>query len=201
MNQIKIGEFIAKRRKEKNLTQLQLAQKLGITDRAVSKWERGKGLPDAAIMLDLCDELEISVNELLCGELIEMNEYNKKAEEQLLEMAKKEEKQNKLLLTSMWLILITDVLFYLAVLLPAAIILGETFEFGIIAVASTVIFLIIGFLALKIEVDTGYYECRKCHRKFIPTYGSVVMSLHIGTTRYLKCPECGKRSWCKKTLK
>ena len=78
MNQIKIGEFISSMRREKNLTQAALAEMLGITDRAVSKWERGKGLPDASLMLDLCDILGITVNELLCGEKINMEKKNEK---------------------------------------------------------------------------------------------------------------------------
>ena len=98
MNQIKIGKFIAECRKKNNLTQMQLAEKLNITDRAISKWGNGKGMPDSSIMLDLCNELKISVNELLCGELIEMNNYNEFAEKTLLEMAQKEEMQNKKLM-------------------------------------------------------------------------------------------------------
>ena len=78
MNQVKIGKFIADCRKRKNLTQADLAEKLNITDRAISKWETGKGMPDSSIMLDLCKELEISVNELLSGEMIEMKDYDKK---------------------------------------------------------------------------------------------------------------------------
>ena len=76
MDQEKIGRFIAERRRAVSLTQMQLAEKLNITDRAVSKWERGKSLPDASIMLELCEILDISVNELLCGEDIDME--NKK---------------------------------------------------------------------------------------------------------------------------
>ena len=98
MDQIKIGKFIAECRKKNNLTQMQLAEKLNITDRAISKWENGKGMTDSSIMLDLCNELKISVNELLCGELIEMNNYNEVAEKTLLEMAQKEEMQNKKLM-------------------------------------------------------------------------------------------------------
>ena len=98
MNQIKIGKFIAECRKKNNLTQMQLAEKLNITDRAISKWKNGKGMPDSSIMLDLCNELKISVNELLCGELIEMNNYNEVAEKMLLEMAQKEKMQNKKLM-------------------------------------------------------------------------------------------------------
>ena len=98
MNQIKIGKFIAECRKKNNLTQMQLAEKLNITDRTISKWENGKGMPDSSIMLDLYNELKISVNELLCGKLIEMNNYNEVAEKMLLEMAQKEEMQNKKLM-------------------------------------------------------------------------------------------------------
>ena len=98
MDQIKIGRFIAERRKAKNLTQMQLAERLGITDRAISKWENGKGMPDSSLMLDLCDALEISVNELLSGEMIDMKEYNPKAEQQLLEMVKEREKKDRELL-------------------------------------------------------------------------------------------------------
>lgn len=95
MDQTKIGKFIAERRRFKNLTQMQLAEKMGITDRAISKWENGKGMPDTSLMLDLCAELDISVNELLCGEVIEMTNYNEKAEQQLLQMAKEKEQKDK----------------------------------------------------------------------------------------------------------
>ena len=80
MDQIKIGKFIAERRKRVNLTQMQLAEKLNITDRAVSKWECGRALPDSSIMLELCGILDINVNELLCGEEITVDNYNKELE-------------------------------------------------------------------------------------------------------------------------
>ena len=91
MNLIKIGKFIANPRKEKNLTQEELAEKLYITDRAVSKWERGISLPDADKMLDLCNILNINVNELLIGEKINMKDYNDKTDKLLVELAKQEE--------------------------------------------------------------------------------------------------------------
>ena len=100
MDQIKIGKFIAERRKRNNLTQMQLAEKLNITDRAISKWENGKAMPDSSIMLDLCNELKISVNELLSGEMIEMKNYDKRAEENLLKLNKSNENQRKMLLRS-----------------------------------------------------------------------------------------------------
>ncbi len=98
MEQVKIGKFIAQCRKNKNMTQAELAEKLNITDRAISKWETGKGMPDSSIMLELCNELDITVNELLSGEMIEMNNYDKKAEENLLKLNKSNENKNKILL-------------------------------------------------------------------------------------------------------
>ena len=95
MEQAKVGKFIAECRKNKNMTQAELAEKLNITDRAISKWETGKGMPDSSIMLELCNELDISVNELLSGEVIKMENYNQKAEENLLEMKKQKEDTDK----------------------------------------------------------------------------------------------------------
>lgn len=91
MDQTKIGKFIALCRKEKQLTQAQLAKQLGITDRAVSKWETGKSMPDASIMLELCRILGITVNELLRGEKVSMENYETATNETLIAMKKKEE--------------------------------------------------------------------------------------------------------------
>ena len=94
MNQTEIGKFIAKCRKEKKLTQAQLAEKLNITDRAVSKWEMGKNMPDTSIMLELCEILGITVNELLSGEKIDMEnyeKYEKKVDENLIALKRKDE--------------------------------------------------------------------------------------------------------------
>ena len=200
MNQEKIGKFIAECRKYKNLTQMQLAEKLNITDRAISKWERGKGLPDTSIMLDLCKELGITVNELLSGEMIEMNEYDKKTEELLLQMAKKEEEQNKKLLLSMYVILFTGMIFFLITVLVSVHFIPDEPTQLLVIIPATIVLLIAGFIALKFEVDAGYYECKKCHHKFVPTYKTVLGAMHMGTTRYLKCPECKKRSWSRKVV-
>jgi transcriptional regulator with XRE-family HTH domain len=77
MDQIKIGRFIAECRKKQGFTQMQLADKLGVTDRAVSKWENGRAMPDSSIMLELCEQLKITVNDLLSGEVVTMENYNK----------------------------------------------------------------------------------------------------------------------------
>lgn len=100
----KIGGFISQCRKEKNLTQEQLSEKLGISNRAISKWERGINLPDASIMIELCEILDITVNELLSGEIIEKCDYMKKAEDNLIKLNELAEKNNKLLLTTEYVI-------------------------------------------------------------------------------------------------
>ena len=200
MDLIKIGKFIADCRKEKKLTQEQLAEKLYITDRAVSKWERGLSLPDADKMIDLCNILDINVNELLSGEKIDMKDYEKKTEELLLELTKQEENKNKRLLMDMWILLISSTLFYTGILVISAIAFGEGEIFGTITVVSTIVLIIVCFYALKLELEAGYYECKKCHHRHIPTYTQVLIAPHLSTTRYLKCPKCGKRSWSKKVM-
>lgn len=98
MNQEAIGKFISACRKDKGLTQIQLAEKLNITNRAVSKWETGKSCPDASIMLKLCDILDITVNELLSGERIRAEYHREKAEENLIQLQhEKDQAQQDLL--------------------------------------------------------------------------------------------------------
>ena len=104
MDQIKVGKFIAACRKEQGMTQANLAEKLGISDRAVSKWETGKSMPDSGIMLELCELLKINVNELLSGERIMAESYDKRAEENLLEMRRQVEEKNRQLLRTEYLI-------------------------------------------------------------------------------------------------
>ena len=199
MDLIKIGKFISTKRKEKKLTQEELAEKLYITDRAVSKWERGLSLPDADKMLDLCNILDINVNELLIGEE-NMKDEKKKTDELLIELAKQEELKNKKLMTSMWVILITSVLFYVGIITLACLTLEEGPILGTIICTSTVAVIIPMFYALKLEVDAGYYECKACHHRHVPTYMQVLNTPHMSTTRYLKCPKCGKRTWSKKVM-
>jgi len=201
MDLIKIGKFIAECRKEKKITQEQLAEKLYVTDRAVSKWERGLSLPDAGKMLDLCQILEINVNELLNGERIDMKDYNKKTEELLLEMAKQEELKNKKIMANMWVLLITTLIFYLGIVFLACMTLEEGVLLGTIISVSTALFVCVCFYGLKLEVDAGYYECRKCHHRFTPdSYFTAMIAPHIHTTRYLRCPKCHKKSWSKKVM-
>lgn len=198
MNQEKIGAFIARRRKEKKLTQAKLASYLGITDRAVSKWERGKGLPDPVYMLELCRLLDISVNELLTGEFIEETKYQQKAEDNLVIMAKQEVKQTKKMFFYENVIGIGSTIIF-AILIFMSVYFVENGGIKILLFIFAFLFLITGVsIALKIETEEGYYECQKCHHKYIPSYRQVYFAMHIGRTRYMKCPHCQKRSWQKK---
>ena len=201
MNQIKIGKFIAECRKKKNLTQIQLADKLCVTDKAISKWERGIAMPDSSIMLELCDILQISVNELLTGEKINMDNINKKNEQLLLEMTKEIEKKNKVIWSSMWAIMIVSIVALLAGLVVASFLIPKGIWQLVTILVICVVFLIPCFYALKLEVSVGAYKCKNCGYEIVPTYSQALNAMHIGTTRYLKCPNCGKRGWCKKALK
>ena len=201
MNQIIIGRFIAERRKKANLTQMQLAEKLGITDKAISKWERGVAMPDTSIMLELCDILGISVNELLSGEKIDMENNNQKNEQLLLEMAKELEKKNKTIWTSMWAIMSASIIGLLGGLAVAAFLIPEGVWQLVTILGVCVVFLIPCFYALKLEVSVGAYRCKNCGHEIVPTYSQALNAMHMGTTRYLKCPKCNKRTWCKKVLK
>ncbi|MBQ2835780.1 MAG: helix-turn-helix transcriptional regulator [Clostridia bacterium] len=198
MNQVKIGKFIAECRKNKKLTQAELAEKLNITDRAISKWETGKGMPDTSIMLDLCNELEITVNELLCGEMIEMKNYNENVEKNLLEMIKQKEESDKRLLRAEILIGILGLLPFFISLIIIMIVAMEEWMETVITLTSIIPFLIVTPFMLKIEQIAGYYECEECGERYVPTYKSVFWSRHIGRTRHMKCLKCNQKSWNKK---
>ena len=200
MDQVKIGKFVAERRRNVNLTQMQLAEMLNITDRAVSKWETGKSMPDSSIMLELCDILKISVNDLLCGEVVTMDNYNKELENNLLEMInQKEQADKRLLALEIFIGVVVSVVLFILILMASFVHMADWLR---------VILIIIGFIifaigityAIRIEQTAGYYECAKCGHKYVPTYNSVLWAKHINRTRYMRCPECNQKSWQKKVL-
>ena len=201
MNQIKIGRFIAECRKSADLTQMQLGEMLNITDRAVSKWETGRALPDASLMLQLCDILGISVNELLSAERIGMKNNEQKNEQLLLEMAEQLEQKNKTIWRSMWIIMIISIIGLLGCLLVTALLVPEGPWQLVFIFVAVVLFLIPCFYALKLEVSVGSYKCKKCGHEIVPTYKQALNAMHMGTTRYLYCPVCNRRTWCKKEVK
>ena len=158
MDQVKIGKFIAACRKKQSLTQVQLAEKLNITDRAVSKWETGKSMPDSSIMLDLCDVLKITVNDLLSGEVVSMDNYNRQLESNLLEMVKQKETADKRLLSLEIIIGVAVSAAFLALIIIAAYIQMETWLKIVLIVIGAVPFLIGMVYGLRIEQVAGYYE-------------------------------------------
>ena len=200
MDQMKIGRFIAERRKRVSLTQLQLAEKLGITDRAVSKWETGKAMPDASIMLELCGVLEISVNDLLCGEVVGMEDYSKKLENNLLDMIRQKEQADKRLLFLETVVGISaTVIMFALVLLATFVQMASWLRVALLALGF-VLFFAGCFYALRIEQVAGYFACKECGHRYVPTYKAVNMAPQMFGIRYMKCPECGKKSWQKKVL-
>ncbi len=205
MEQIKIGKFIASCRKEQGMTQAVLAEKLGISDRAVSKWETGKSMPDSGIMLELCELLKINVNELLSGEHITMEDYNAKSEEVIIGLKSENEKYAKRLLRSEAYIVVVGVVASLAMIIAGTIIAlknGENDPLAIVLIVSgCVIVVAAALIGLGIEVKTGYYECAECGHIYKPSsLLKTAFAIHMNTTRYMKCPKCGKRCWQKKVL-
>ena len=199
MNLSEIGLFIANCRKKKGLTQEKLAQKLFISEKTVSKWECGKGFPDSSLILPLCQVLDISANELLSGKSLTDVTYKESAEQNLIKL--------KSLQESSWryLLILEIVIGYMATTLFLLSIFSASYFVDVLA--WRVVLIVFGFLnlfvalgfCLHIERNAGFYECRYCHGKFIPSYSAVLWSMHCSRTRYMKCPHCHKRSWCKKT--
>lgn len=151
-------------------------------------------------MLELCDILGISVNDLLCGEVVTVEQYSQKTEQNLIELKKQKEEADKKLLAFEIVIGILSVFVLLSLTFIAAFLEMQDWVRVVLIVTAFVVCLIgIGF-ALRIEQTAGYYECRKCHHKYIPTYQSVLWAMHAGRTRYMKCPKCQKKSWQKKVI-
>ena len=201
MDQIKIGKFIGEQRKVHNLTQSELSEKLGITDRAISKWERGICLPDAGLMLDLCKILEISVNELLTGEKIPMENNTEIMEKNLIEMAALNERTNKMLIHTEYILIALMVFIVIAGALVSSYLVSESWLRAVIMGICFLLIFVIAPFCWRIETKTGYYQCSECGHKYIPSYKASIWAPHMVLNKYMKCPECGKRSWQKKVLK
>ena len=200
MDLIKIGKFISLKRKEKNITQSELAEKLYITDRAISKWENGICLPDAGTMPELCKILGITINDLFCGEVVDMKNNAKKLEENLVEMTRLKEEKDKELLNLEIVIGIIMMIFFLGLMAIAAFVEMPDYLRFVIIIPTVILFLVGTFFMVGIEQKAGYYECGECHHKYVPTYSSVLWAPHMGRTRKMVCPKCGKKSWQKKVI-
>lgn len=199
MDYNKIGNFIATERKSKKLTQAKLAEKIFVSEKTVSKWENGNGIPDTNTLPKLCEILDITLNELLCGERI-TNDNIQQNNKLLLDLTKELEQKNKIIWTSMCIIMIVSIISLFAGLFLTAFFIPEGIWQLVSIIALVIVFLIPCFYALKLEVSVGSYRCKNCNCDFIPTYKEALMAMHMGFTRYLKCPHCKKRTWCKKII-
>lgn len=196
MDQIKIGKFIAEIRKEQNFTQRQLADILSISDKTVSKWECGRGLPEVSLMIPLCDALQITVNDLLTGERVSEVDYQKKAEENMMNLIKENEENKKRMALSIICGVITIIAVYSLVVIASYIAIPTIARIALIVFAIITAVAGIGAAAM-LEVKAGYYECPHCKALFVPTMGEYVKGYHTLTKRKLKCHECGKTGMCK----
>lgn len=196
MDQIKIGKFIAETRKALNMTQKQLAGALSISDKTVSKWECGKGLPEVSLMLPLCDVLHITVNDLLSGARVSPINYQKKAEENMMNLMQENEENKK----RMALCVICGVITIFAVC--SLVVIASYIEMPTIARIALIAFSVataaagIG-AAAALEVKAGHFECLHCKALFVPTMSEYVKGYRTFTKRKLRCPECGRSGMCK----
>lgn len=199
MDQIKIGRFIAAERKRKGYTQRQLADILGISDKTVSKWECGNGFPEVSFLLPLCDELDLSVNELLAGERVSEDEYRKKAEENMMNLVKEaQESKKKIILSAMvaGLVIISSVPLFV---ISGALIMETWLRFLLMGIGLLTIIMGI-VIACILDRDAGAFECPACHERFVPEMREYIMGPHTLTKRKLHCPKCGSNKYCRHVL-
>ncbi len=199
MDQIKIGGFIAEERKRKGYTQKILSEKLGISDKTISKWERGNGFPEVSLLIPLCSELDITVNELLSGERVSEEQYRKKAEENMVNLVKEAQENKKKIILSVMVGILT-----ILATVPLFMVAG-TFD---MRTGVRITFIVIGIVVMIIGIavacimdrEAGAFECPECHERFIPDMKSYIMAAHTLTKRKLICPKCGAHRYCKKVL-
>ena len=199
MDQIKTGKFIAERRHALGLTQRELAERLSVSDKTVSKWECGKGLPEVSLMLPLCDLLNINVNELLTGELLDEVSYKKHAEENMMRLID-ERKENKHKLILEFVVVMITLLAGTTLVMVSGLAALETWVRITLIVIAAVTMLGGILVAAVLEMTAGYFECTKCGAYFLPTKTAYIMGAHTIMRRHLKCPHCGKRTWARRRL-
>ena len=199
MDQIQIGKFIAEERKRKNYTQRELADILDISDKTISKWERGNGFPEVSLLLPLCNELEITVNELLSGERLQEVDYKKKAEENMVNLVKEaQESKKKIILSAVVAMLV--VVAALPLFLLSGMLELEVWVRALLIVIGFFIMVVGIIVACILDRDAGAFECPECKERFVPDMKAYVMGAHTIAKRKLRCPKCGAYKYCKHVL-
>lgn len=201
MDQVKTGQFISHIRKEKKMTQQQLADELHISNKTISKWETGKGMPEVSLMIPLCETLGISVNELLSGERLSDNEYKERAEENMVSILAERHTNVNRLMATLFIFFGSGVSVGLIASVVSANELNTTSEAALIvaAIITTVIGIAFG---ISIDRKAGYFECTKCHTVFTPS-GKDYMKNSITVMPWgarFRCPHCDKTTYCKRRL-
>jgi transcriptional regulator with XRE-family HTH domain/DNA-directed RNA polymerase subunit RPC12/RpoP len=197
----KIGKFIAEQRKKAGFSQESLAEELDVSNRSISKWERGICLPETTKMPALCKLFNITINDLFSGEIVDMKNHEKKSNENLLAIAKEKEQKDKQLLALEWVLGFLGLAIIIAMVIPAAFIAeSNPVLAAVMIIIGFILMMTAFFFALKIEQIAGYYQCAECGHKHVPTFGAVFMAMHFGRTRHLRCPKCDQKSWQKKVL-
>ena len=201
MDLAKIGKFIQSCRKENKMTQVQLAIKIGVSEKTISKWECGNGCPDATLMLPLCNALGITANELLSGKrLNDDKNYKEVAEDNIIKLKQEQERSTKFLLTLEIVVgIFSLIIFFTFIGIASFVYLPEIWRVVLIVIGFCL--MLLGFhFCMIIEKDAGFYKCKHCNHKYVPTLKQIYVSMHMGRTRYMKCPKCHNKSWQRKTI-
>lgn len=200
MDMQKIGAFLATLRKEQHLTQEELSEKIGVTNKTVSRWENGNYLPPVEILQMLSKMYDVGINEILCGERLSDKQYKENAEEAILSnMLKNKYEAKKKIIIAITVSIITIIAGVAFILLAGLIDFSSWLRITLIALSALIIVVGIGVCCV-LTVDAGVYECPHCGEKFVPTMKGFICGVHTFSCRRLKCPKCGKKSFCKKRL-
>ncbi|MCI8351421.1 MAG: helix-turn-helix domain-containing protein [Oscillospiraceae bacterium] len=199
MNQVQIGRFLAQERKRKGYTQKQLSEKLGISDKTISKWECGNGFPEVSLLLPLCGELDITVNELLSGERVCEEDYRRKAEENMVNLVKEAQESRKKIILSAMVAGLALLAAVPLIVLSGALSMETWLRALLIAIGLVVIAIGIA-IACILDREAGAFECPECKARFVPEMKDYLMGPHTFTKRKLTCPHCGAHRYCKKVL-
>lgn len=196
----KIGELLATLRKEQKLTQEELGEKIGVTNKTVSRWENGNYMPPVEILLILSKQFNVSINELLSGERLSSEQYKENAEEYIVDNLIKTSKEAKKRLTLSFIIACITIFAGITIIILGSI-FAEPIWLKIVSIVISLIIVILGIgVCCVLTFDAGVYKCPNCGEKFVPTLKDFIFGLHTFTKRKLKCPKCGKKSYCKKLL-
>ena len=196
MDQARVGRFIAACRRERGLTQRQLAEQLLVSDKTISKWETGRGLPEVSLMLPLCAALGITVNDLLSGERVGEGDYRKKAEENMMELVRENAENRQRLLQSIACGGVTVVAVCALVALAAFLPLPALARVALLLLAMATAVAGI-WAAATLDARAGWFECPHCKELFVPPMADYVKGCHTFTKRRLTCPRCGQTAMCR----